>query len=266
MYGVMRKPRANILLLTIVLVLVGLVGRAWIVGKPALAFKAEVAGAAGLGRGELTKSKNTSAVSVMTAVAAAGSSAVQVEQLPSDATGLVVAMCDLQLMAAGTDLSLDSDQWAALAAVVVRTQAVRHQYEAEIGGLQVIALGKYRVEIPMYARAGDALRQQFIAEMLSTLGEATANDVLAKMGGRLEASFAGFGVSVQTLDITGNPARDRTEVQIARTASYWSSEEGGDRPATRREIHFPATEDPTGDRWDALLATLGEVGGEKGPI
>ena len=260
----MRQPRTNIFMLTTVLVIIGLIGRAWLVGAPVAGVKAAVIGLAKTER--LLAETEFQDVSTGTPLSTVASITPCVEQLSSDANALVVAMCDLQLMAGGTDLSLDSGQLSTLAAVVVRTQAIRHNYEAEIASLQVIALGKYRVEIPMYARAGDALRQQFIAELRSGLGEATATEVLAKMGERLEARFAGFGVSVQTLDITGNPATDRTNVQIAQTASYWNSVEGRDRLTTRSEIHFPAIEDPTGDKWDTLLAMVGEASEANGPI
>jgi hypothetical protein len=175
--------------------------------------------------------------------------------LSDDAGVLVATMCDLQLLAAGTELTLDSGQWSRLAAAVLRAQAVRHTYEARIARLRVIAPGHYRAEIPVYADAGEVLREQFHAELRTELGESVAAEVQAKLGTQLEGRFAGFGLSVQSLDITGDVAGDLRDVQIVRTASY-----GGDRDGqvtTRREVHFPMLDDSTGDSWYTLLARVG---------
>lgn len=177
-------------------------------------------------------------------------------QLSADASALVAEMCDLQLLAHGSNLALDSRQWSAFAGVVLRAQAVRQTYEARIATSTVIAPGQYRVEIPVYADAGDLLRENFNTDLQIELGVTIATDVLAKMGDKLEARFAGFGVSAQTLDITAKPGASLSDLQITRTITYWNSVEGGDHPATRREIHFPAYEDPTGDSWSALLAAV----------
>lgn len=184
------------------------------------------------------------------------SSAAVPHQLSEDASALVAEMCDLQLLADGTDLTLDSRQWSAFAGVVLRAQAIRQTYEARIATSTVIAPGQYRMEIPVYASAGDLLRENFNTELRTALGEAAAADVLAKLGDKLEARFAGFGVSAQTLDIIAKPDASLSDIQITRTVMYWNSVEGGDHPAIRREIHFPAYEDPTGDSWSALLAAV----------
>lgn len=112
------------------------------------------------------------------------------------------------------------------------------------------------MEIPVYASAGDLLRENFNAELRTELGDVTATEVMAKLGGKLEAGFAGFGVSAQTLDITAKPDAPLNDLQITRTVTYWNSVDGSDHPAIRREIHFPAYEDPTGDSWSALLAAV----------
>ncbi len=177
-------------------------------------------------------------------------------QLSNDAAALVAEMCDLQLLAHQTDLALDSRQWSVFAGVVLRAQAVRQTYEARIATSTVIAPGQYRLEIPVYPNAGDLMREDFNTELRTELGEATAKDVLAKLGDKLEARFAGFGLSAQTLDITAKVDASLTDIQITRTVTYWNSVEGGDHLATRREIHFPAYEDPTGDSWSALLAAV----------
>jgi hypothetical protein len=179
------------------------------------------------------------------------------DELSGDATALVGEMCDLQLLAQGTGLALDSRQWSMLAAVVLNAQAVRQIYEAEIATATLVAPGRYRVEVPSYASAGDLLRAQFHADLRAKLGEATAGEVLAKLGEKLEGRFAGFGVSLQTIDIAADPRGADTNWQVTRTVTYWNSVDGGDRLTTRRETHFPAWEDPTGERWAALLAVVG---------
>jgi hypothetical protein len=165
-------------------------------------------------------------------------------------------MCDLQLLAQGTHLTLNSTQWTKFAAVVLRTQAIKQNYEAQIATSKVIAPGQYRLEIPGYAGAGDLLRETFNTALRTELGDVAAGAVLAELGDRLEGRFAGFGVSVQTLDIVGNPSETLSEVQVMRTVTYWNRAEGSERLITRREMHFPAWEDPTGDSWTALLAMV----------
>jgi len=186
-------------------------------------------------------------------------------ELSSDDNLLVAEMCDLQLMAQGTNLALDSTQWSSLAAVVLRTQAIRHAFEAQIATSQKIAPDRYRMEIPSYADAGEVLREKFVAELTAKLGEPAAKEVMAKLGGALEGRFAGFGVSVQTLEITASPGGEPSDSQIVRTAEYWNRVENTERVATRREVHFPFLEDPTGDTWGALLAMTSAAGTENGP-
>ena len=177
-------------------------------------------------------------------------------ELSVDASALVAEMCDLQLLAHGTGLALNSRQWSTFAAVVLRTQAIRQTYEAQIATSKAVAPGKYRVEIPVYPGAGDVLREKFNAELRTELGQAIAANVLAKLGDRLEARFAGFGVSVQTLDIVADPRGTLSDLQVTRTVTYWNSVAGTDQLTTRLEMHFPALEDPTGDSWSALLAMV----------
>lgn len=165
-------------------------------------------------------------------------------------------LCDLHLLAADADLDLTTKQWSAFAAAVVQAQAVRHNYEAQIAVVHETAPGRYRVEIPAYAAAGDELRRQFLADLQSALGAEASAEVLAKLGRKLEGRFAGFGVGTQTLEIAGDPAQAPDRVQIARTAQYWNSVEGSERTTTRREMLYPADEDPSGERWSALLARV----------
>lgn len=177
-------------------------------------------------------------------------------QLSADASALVTEMCNLHLLADAADLSLTSQEWSVFAAVVLRTQAIRQACEARIATSQVIAPGHYRLEIPAYAGVGDALREKFHADLRTELGELKAAEVLAKVGDRLEGRFAGFGVSVQTLEVNASPGGALGDMEVTRTATYWNSVEGSDRLTTRREIYFPALEDPTGDGWSALLAMV----------
>lgn len=265
----MRKPRTNILLLTTIFAVVGLVGQAWLTRKsapsalssviPTVVHPVAATKNAPIGLAEDFLSANE------TVAPAASLAAIPPEQLSADASVLVAEICDLQLMAGGTNLSLSSNQWMEFAAAVLRFQAIRHTYEAQIAKLSETAPGQYRAEIPMYANVGDELREQFSRELCLALGEQTARDVRVKLGDRLEKRFAGFGISAQTLDITANPAGAPGDIQVTRTMSYWNSVEGSDRLSTRREIHFPVLEDPTGDSWSALLAKAGATGAENGP-
>ena len=257
----MRKPRPTTFLLAAIFVVAGFNNQAWLFGRfkpaaiPALDAKTIPIGPVAVQPLVLIRPE-TRFAGTRLAVTSANFPVVQPLQLSDDATALVAEMCDLQLLAHGTALSLSSRQWSAFAAVVLHAQTVQQTYEAQIATSKMIALGRYHVEIPAYATAGDLLREKFNAELCAELGQATAADVLANLGGRLEARFAGFGVSVQTLDITGNPGGGLSDVEVTRMVTYWNSVEGSDDLATRRETHFPAFEDPTGDSWSALLAMV----------
>lgn len=168
----------------------------------------------------------------------------------ADATAQVAEIVALQLLAQGTEVELGARQWAELAKVTAEVQAVRHAYEASIAVATVREPGRSRIEIPAYAAAGDALRARFYAGLRENLGDTNAAEILARLGARLEGHFAGFGVSVQTLEISGAPA----ELAVTRTVQFWNSVEGQDRLTTRRETHFPDREDPSGEQWSALLA------------
>jgi len=178
-----------------------------------------------------------------------------------DATAQVAEIVALQLLAQGTELELGARQWAELAKVTAEIQAVRHAYEASIAVATVREPGRSRIEIPAYAAAGDALRARFHAGLRENLGDANAAEILERLGARLEGHFAGFGVSMQTLEISGTPA----ERAVTRTIKFWNSVEGQDRLTTRRETHFPDREDPSGERWSALLSApaqgVGQAGG-----
>jgi hypothetical protein len=183
--------------------------------------------------------------------------------LSADAAALTAEVATLQLLAQDTDLDLSARQWSALAAVTSNIQAVRQAYEASIATATTSGPGRYRVEIPVYAAAGDGLRAKFHAELREHLGDANAAEILARLGSRLESHFAGFGVSAQTLEIV-DAARGQAagaEVAVTRTARYWNSVEGQERLATRRETHFPAQEDPTGELWRPMLALIAQAAG-----
>ncbi len=176
--------------------------------------------------------------------------------LSADANALVTEMCDLHLLAEKTDLSMTSQEWSAFAGVVVRMQAIRQTYEAQIATAQKVSDGCYRLEIPAYPAMGDALREKFHDELRNELGETKAGDVLAKLGDRLESRFAGFGVGLQTLDITTGLSGSPANTEVTRTVTYWNSVEGTERLTTQREVHYPGYEDPTGDSWSALLSVV----------
>lgn len=180
-------------------------------------------------------------------------------ELSPEESVLFTTLCDLHLLAGETELDFTTKQWSRLAEIVVQTQAVRHHYEATIAVATETAPGRYRLEIPAYTAAGDELRRRFLADLEAGLGPEAAAEVTQKLGRQLEGRFAGFGVGTQTLDITGNPALKPADVQVARTARYWNSVDGNDRVTTRREVTFPASEDPTGENWNALLALVSKA-------
>jgi hypothetical protein len=182
-------------------------------------------------------------------------------ELGDDASALVGETVALQMLAGDDGLQLEPEQWSAFAAVTLETQAVRQAFEATIATAVPRETGGCRVEIPIYAAAGDALRARFEGRLREKLGEACAAEILRKLGRRLDAYFGGFGVSVQTLDFALDPHERTGDWTITRTVRYWNSVEGGDTLSTRRETLFPGREDPTGVNWAPLLsvveATLG---------
>lgn len=177
-------------------------------------------------------------------------------ELPAAAAAQFAALCELRLLAADTELDLSHREWATLSALVTETQQVRLAYEAEIARTEMLAPGRHRLEIPAYAEAGDELRRRFQAELRATLGDDVAAEVREKFGTKLEALFAGFGVSSQTLDITGDPVRAPAEVTVERTARYWNSVDGGERVTTRREVIWPRAEVPADHGWTVMLALI----------
>lgn len=182
--------------------------------------------------------------------------AATLRALSEEASAVLAATCELQLMAQGTGLELSSEQWTALAKVTLDLQAIRQTYEAEIATATRVSPGRYRVEIPVYARTGDALRERLQANLRAAVGESAAAAVAERLGPRLEGYFAGFGVSVQTLEIVGDSRGAQADYEVTRTVQYWDSVAGRDELTTRRETHLPAWEDPAGERWGALLARL----------
>jgi len=232
----------------------GLAGWAWKAGRTAAIAPSAAANAVPADRIVRFETPDASSAAAEPAVAACGES--RVEELTAAESTLFATTCDLHLLAADTEIDLTTKQWSVLAEIVVQAQAVRHNYEAKIAVATEIAPGRYRVEIPAYAAAGDELRRQFLADLKAGLGAEGAAEVMEKLGRQLEGRFAGFGVGTQTLEITGDPAHAPADVQVARTARYWNSVDGAERVTTRREVTFPASEDPTGDNWNALLALI----------
>lgn len=260
----MRKPRTTILLLSAMAAAFGLsnqVGRAGSGDVPSTGKEAVRPMVTQSDTSPLQESVSEVALAIAPSVPLGASIPMRSPvtkglTLSTDTNALVSEMCSLHLLADKTDLSLSSQEWSSLATVVLQAQAIRQTYEARIATTQMIGPGQYRLQIPSYVGMGDALREKFHAELRNELGDVKAGEVLAKIGGRLEAQFAGFGVSMQTLEITANPGAPLSDVEVTRTVTYWNSVDGSDALTTRREIHFPAFEDPTGDSWDAFLARV----------
>jgi hypothetical protein len=177
------------------------------------------------------------------------------DTIRGDAAAAIAELAHLQNLAAKTDLWLDDEQWTALAEIVLHAQAVRHAYEATIATSKACADG-YRLEIPMYAGAGDSMRSMFHRELRETLGDDVAQEIVAQLGPALEGHLGGFGVSMQTLDFTRDPAGRAAEYSVTRTVVFSSHGGVADKLTTRRETHFPGLEDPSGHAWGPFLSML----------
>lgn len=263
---VMRPARSRILLLAKALGVAGVAGAGvWMAGRPGARHATPELLAAAPSANERVvhfeqpTGRRAELAAGSASAAPAARRAGAVAELESEAAAQFVAVCQIKLLAAETDLDLSHRQWARLAAAATQAQAVRLAYEAEIATVRKIAPGRYRVDIPAYAAAGDALRQRFLAELRDSLGEAVAAEVLEKLGAKLEGIFAGFGVSSQTLEISGDAHRAPAEVQVERTAHFWNSAADSDRVTTRREVVLPLADDPTGEAWTPLLALVGKA-------
>lgn len=261
--GVVRKPRSSTLLLAAAVGVAGLLGVAWMsqpsakAGHPTRvsANARAVVSADRIVHFETAAEPDTAPSTVALDVTTPRA----VEQLSSGEAAQFATLCDLHLMAGETELDLTTKQWDAFAVVVMQAQAVRHHYEAQIATVREIAPGRHRVEIPPYAAAGDELRRQFAADLETAVGLAAATEIMDKLGRKLDDRFAGFGIGMQTLEITGDPARSPADVQIARTAKFWNSIDGPDWTKTQKEVHIPGAEDPTGETWNALLAIVAKT-------
>jgi hypothetical protein len=175
--------------------------------------------------------------------------------LAGDMAALVAEQAELRQLA-DPELWLTEAQWSDLAAITLHHQAVRQAFEATLARVRPAPGGGYRLEIPAYPAAGDALRARFHAELAEKLGAGTSAAIVAHLGDRLEGRFGGFGLSVQTVEFT--PAADGAglDYAVTRTITYWKRDAPPDQPTTRRETHYPGREDPTGHTWGPLLAVL----------
>lgn len=176
--------------------------------------------------------------------------------LSADASAVLAEQAALQMLATGNGLELASEQWTALAKAVLHAQAVRQAYEATIATPTWIGAGQCRVTIPAYPAAGDALRARFHRELHEALGAPVAGKIVGNLGAVLEGRFAGFGVSLQTLDFSADKASAETDYRVTRTVTFWNSIDATEQLTTRRETHFPGLEDPTGHAWGPFLTVL----------
>lgn len=189
--------------------------------------------------------------------------AVWPSRLNPEEAALLAEQVAVQLLVKDAALDLTPEQWSVLAAVTWHYQTVRQTFEATIA--TVSAREKFRLEIPAYPAAGDALREKFYGELRERLGDDTAQAIAGRAGAALEGYFGGFGVSVQTLDFAPNAAVAGTagaDYLVTRTAQYWNSTDAREKLTLRRETHFSGQEDPNGDRWGPYLALLATGGTE----
>lgn len=160
--------------------------------------------------------------------------AVEVVEATAEENALVAEMVALRQMAAGTGLELAAEEWLGLAEVTRRMQVVRNEVEAEIGAVSVVAPGRWRMDVPGYVETGAAMRARFFGEIGEVLGAALAVEVIDKLGPAFEGYFAGFGVSLQTLDILSG----ENEWRVTRTVAYSKDANGAENLAVRRETFF----------------------------
>ncbi len=170
--------------------------------------------------------------------------AMEVVEATEEENAVLAETIELQQMADGTGLELAPEQWAALAEVTRRMQVWRGVVEAEIGAVQVIAPGRWRMDVPGYVETGAGMRARFFGEIDHVLGSSVAAEVIDKLGPAFEGYFAGFGVSLQTLDISGDERGSEVEWQVTRTIAYSKDVTSGDQVTVRRETYFAGHEDP----------------------
>lgn len=165
--------------------------------------------------------------------------AVEGVEATAEENALVAEMVGLRQMAVGTGLELAPDEWVKLAQVTRRMQGVRSAVEAEIGAVSAVAPGRWRMDVPGYVEAGAAMRARFFGEIGEVLGTNVAVEVIDKLGPAFEGYFAGFGVSLQTLEIVGG----EREWRVTRTVAYSKEANGGEQMAVRRETFFAGEEE-----------------------
>jgi len=156
-------------------------------------------------------------------------------------------------------LELTDAQWRAFAETAILHQAIRCAYEAEIANVTMVNDTLSRVTIPCYAEEGESLRDEFFLALKEVLGGEAAMQVFRRLGRDLDARFGGFGVAVQTLELSLE--NDGGASAVTRTAHYWNSDE--ERAVVRREIHWPQLEDPYGDAWGPLIARVEQFIGRR---
>lgn len=188
-------------------------------------------------------------------VARSDRSIASVAELTPESAAALAEQVTLRQLAHGTDLQLSDTHWAELAAIVARHQAIRHAHEANVATVISLPDGRQQVEVPAYGDFGELLRAQLFDEVAQRLGTDAADQVDAHLGDALEGYFAGFGISAQTLEFSNTPAPG--DQLVTRTIAY-SAPGDGDRLRTRREVHLPAAEDPSGIRWAPMLALLSQ--------
>jgi hypothetical protein len=177
-------------------------------------------------------------------------------QLQPDAAAQLAEELTLRMQAERLPLQLSDDQWSAFAAVTIHYQAVRQAYEATLAQATIIGPGRYRLDIPAYPGAGDALRARLFAELEACLGAPATESIARQFAGVLESHFGGFGLGIQTLEFVADERGVDAEYQVTRTVQFWNTAHDSDRFATRRETYFPGIEDPTGHTWGPFLALL----------
>jgi len=156
-------------------------------------------------------------------------------------------------------LVLSPAELDAFARVTAEFDEIREAYEVRIAKSGQDKKGLPKLEIPLYANAGDALRNSFYAALRSAMGEELAAKIQEKLGSQLEGRFAGFGTAVQTVHIRSEASPvGATEVAVERVSRYASQDGAGDRVLTRKETDISSGSDSgEGSRWSGYRSALG---------
>jgi hypothetical protein len=180
-----------------------------------------------------------------------------IAQVVGASAALLAEQIALQHLLDDAAVELSPEEWAAVAGVTSHIQAVRQAYEASIAEVTEAEPGRYSLLVPPYPDAGNLLRNHLENQLRELLGPQAGEQLVRQLGPGLERHFAGFGSSVQTVEFQSDGSGS-DDYRVTRTAHYWSASTPGLSPQRRREVYFPAIEDPDGHQWGPFLSRVAE--------